>query len=155
MQRPTGVTVIAILQFLCAGVLVLGGLVFTLGMSAMSAVLAQRGNASGVGMGMLAGMGAAIGVVMILFAVLYGAVGYGMWNLKNWARIVTLVFTFIGAGIYLIGFMASLLHFNILGLFWDTLWLGVHGLIIWYLLQPGVAQAFQGGGGRMAMAAGR
>ena len=55
-----------------------------------------------------------------------GATGYGMWNLKNWARIVTLVFTFIGAGIQLISFTGSLLHFNIFGLFLSTLWLALY-----------------------------
>jgi hypothetical protein len=153
MQRPTGVTVIAILQFLGAGVLLLGGLVFMLGMGAIGALMAQRGNASGLSMGMLAGMGAVIGVVMIVFAVLYGVVGYGMWNLKNWARIVTLVFTVLGAMIQLFGLLSSLLHFHIFALIWGSFWLGIHGLVIWYLLQPNVVQAFEGGG--MARAAAR
>ncbi|HEV2114235.1 MAG TPA: hypothetical protein VGR50_08795 [Terriglobales bacterium] len=149
MQRPTGVTVIAILQFLAAGVLLLGGIAFMVGMGAMGAVMAQRGaggGPGGMGMGVLAGLGALLGVVLVALAVLYGITGFGMWNLKNWARIVTLIFTGLGAIFHGFSMLASLIHFHIFALIWGGMWLAVHVLIIWYLLQPDVVRAFESGG---------
>lgn len=144
MQRPTGVTVIAILQFIGAGFMVLGGFGLMLGMGMLGTVLAQRGNGGMAGMGVLAGMGAVLGVVVLFFAAIEGLIAWGMWNLKSWARIVTIVFAGLGGAFQALGLMASLIHFHIFGLLWNALWLGVNGLIIWYLVQPEVVQAFEG-----------
>ena len=154
MQRPTGVTVLAILQFISTGCMVLAGLGVMLGMGVVGAMLAQQGKAGGVGVGALAGMGAALGVIVLFFAVLQGVVAWGMWTLKNWARIINIVCTGLGAAFLALGLLGSLAHFNLFGLIWGAFWMGIYGLIIWYLMQPNVVQAFQSGG-TMAAGAGR
>ena len=53
-----------------------------------------------------------------------------------------------------LGLLGSLAHFNLFGLIWGAFWMGIYGLIIWYLMQPNVVQAFQSGG-TMAAGAGR
>ena len=70
MERPTGVTILAVLGFIATGLLVLAALVVLLG-GAMVANMAAR-----PGMGMIAGIGGAIiGVALLGFAVLYAVVG--------------------------------------------------------------------------------
>jgi hypothetical protein len=147
MNRPTGVTVLAVLQFIGAGCCVIGGLLMMVGGTFLAAILG-RATASGGGSTAMAGMGALIGVVggvfCLMLAVLYGAVGWGMWGLKNWARIVTIVLAAIGALFQVLGLMGSLLHFHIFALLWNVIWVGVNGFIVWYLIQPQVRAAFEG-----------
>ncbi len=147
MERPTGVTVLAVLQFIGAAFCVLAGLAFFfggtfIGALAGSAAGGGQGGATGAGLGML--IGAVGGVMFLIFAALYGVVGWGMWTLKNWARIVSLVLAAIGAVVQIPGVFVSLLHFRIGSMLWSIIWIGVNGLIIWYLLQPQVKLAFDG-----------
>jgi hypothetical protein len=146
MNRPTGVTVLAVLQFIGAACFVIGALLLMVGGTFVAAML---GNAARGGGGTaMAGMGALIGVVggvfCLMFAALHGVVGWGMWNLKNWARMVTLVLAGIGALLQVMGMMGSLLHFHIGLMLWHVIWLGVDAVIIWYLLTPEVKAAFEG-----------
>ena len=61
MQRPTGVTILAVLAFIGAGLLVVGALFSLLGGMLVSTMGASR-------MGMLAGVGAAVIAVFLLIA---------------------------------------------------------------------------------------
>jgi hypothetical protein len=146
MNRPTGVTVLAVFQFIGAGFCVVLALLMMVGGTFVAAILgnAARGNGGTA----MAGMGAIIGVVggvfLLILAALYGALGWGMWGLKNWARIVTIVLAAIGACLQVLGLMGSLMHFHIFALLWAIIWLGVDAAIIWYLLQPQVKAAFEG-----------
>jgi len=150
MQRPTGVILIAILQFFWTGVMVLIGIGLMLGMGIVGAILAQQGR---TGAGALEGLGAVFGVVFLFCAAMQGIVAWGMLMLKNWARIVTIVLTALGAAMIAFSLVMALTHFHIFAMLWNMIWGGVYGLIISYLLQPEVARAFQSGG--MAQAAGR
>ena len=147
MNRPTGVTVLAVLQFIGAGFCVIGGLLMMVGGTFLAAILG-RATASGEGSTAMAGMGALIGVVggvfCLVLAVLYGVVGWGLWGLKNWARIVTIVLAAIGALFQVMGMVGSMLHFRIGTMIWHLIWIGVNGLIVWYLVQPQVKSAFEG-----------
>lgn len=147
MNRPTGVTVLAVLQFIGAGFCVIGGLLMMVGGTFLAAILGRAG-AGGEGSIALAGMGALIGVVggvfCLVLAVLYGIVGWGMWGLKNWARMVTIVLAAIGALFQVLGMMGSMLHFRIGAMLWNLIWLGVNAVIVWYLIQPQVKAAFEG-----------
>ena len=85
MQRPTGVTILAVLAFIGAGLLVVGALFGLLGGMLVSTMSASR-------MGMIAGVGAAVlAVFLLIFAAVDVVVGVGLWKLKNWARILTIV----------------------------------------------------------------
>jgi hypothetical protein len=105
----------------------------------------QGGQGAGAGAGLFAGLGAAVGVVLLIFAVLYAVVGWGLLKLKEWARIVTLVLAGLGVLGALFGLVGAFTHFAVFILFWTVVRLAIAGWIIWYLLQPNVKAAFQGG----------
>lgn len=92
MERPSGVTILAVLAFIGAGMLVLAALLMFLG-GAMVANMAMR-----PGMGMIAGIGGAIlGILFLGFAALYAVIGTGMLKLQNWARILVIALSGLGA----------------------------------------------------------
>ena len=86
MERPTGVTILAVLGFVAAGMSVLAAIAMFLGGAFLSNVATRPG------LGALAGIGGAIiGVVFLGFAALYVVTGLGLWNLQNWARVLIIV----------------------------------------------------------------
>jgi len=86
MQRPTGVTILAVLAFIGAGLSVLVAIGAFLGGAVMSSMMANPR------FGMLAGVGAVIvGVFLLGIAVMDVVIGFGLWKLQNWARILTIV----------------------------------------------------------------
>lgn len=142
MGRPTGVTIIAVLDFIGAGVCVLAGLGMMLGGGVVATMMSQQ--QGGAGAGILGAIGAAAGVFFLVCAAVAVLLGWGLLKLKEWARIITIVFAAIGAVFSLIGMFAVLGHFAAVGIFVALIRLAINGLILWYLLQPHVKAAFQG-----------
>jgi hypothetical protein len=147
MERPTGVTVISIFQFIGAAFCILLAVGMLIGGSFVGAIIGtaaggDRAGATGVGIGMLVGVVG--GIAFLIIAALHVLVAWGMWTLKNWARMVTLVLAAIGAVMQVFGVLGSLLHFHIFALIWSMIVLGINALIVWYLLQPQVKAAFEG-----------
>lgn len=148
MDRPTGITILAILGFLF-GLLMAGlaALMFVGGAflgTMLGAAAAEGGEAAaGAGMaGMLVGFGAVIGGVMLVFAILYFAVGYGLWKLKNWARWITIILSGLGAVLGVLGLLGSLLAFEIISLVFQLVFLAIYAWILWYMFQSHVKEAF-------------
>ncbi len=137
MERPTGVTVLAVLAFVGTGLLVLAALGVLLG-GAMIANMAAR-----PGMGMVAGIGGAIlGVSFLGIAAVYAVMGIGFLKLQNWARILTIVLCGLGALFYALGILTALFHFHPAVVLWRAILLAVDVWIVLYLLKPHVKQAF-------------
>jgi hypothetical protein len=146
MNRPVGVTILAILVLIGAAFCVLGGIGMMLGGGMMATILSQQqAQGSAAGAGVLAGLGAVGGIVMLVIAVLYLLVGIGLWKLKNWARLVTVVLTAIGVVFQLFSLVTLLLHFNIFSVMVTVVVLAIQAVIIWYLLRADVKAAFMGG----------
>lgn len=141
MGRPTGVTVIAVLDFIGAGVCVVAGIAIMLGGGFIASMMGQQQGASA---GLLAAIGAAAGVFLLFCAAIAAFLGWGLLKLKNWARIVTIVFAALGALGGVFGIFAVLAHFAAIGMFWALCRLALNGWIIWYMLQPHVRTAFEG-----------
>jgi uncharacterized membrane protein (DUF2068 family) len=141
MGRPTGVTVIAVLYFIGAGICVLAGIGLMVGGGFVATMMNQQ---QGVPAGLLAAVGAGVGVLCLVFAAVAALIGWGLLTLKNWARIVAIVFAALGALGGLFGMFAILTHFAAIGIFFALCRLAINGLIIWYLLQPHVRTAFEG-----------
>ncbi|HXZ28517.1 MAG TPA: hypothetical protein VEG08_11030 [Terriglobales bacterium] len=146
MQRPTGVTVISILYFLGALFLTLCAVVF-IGMMSVAG-LGARAHEMGP-LAVLAGLGAVAGVVCLIFAVVAVVVGWGLWSLKEWARIVALIFSGLGLVGGVVGFLGAVLlrshlfpAFGVIGAVGGLVRIAINALILWYLLQPQVKQAF-------------
>ncbi|HSK43553.1 MAG TPA: hypothetical protein VLA83_06660 [Candidatus Binatia bacterium] len=106
-------------------------------------MLSQQGQGSAGAAGVLAGLGAAAGIFIIIIGGVGALVGFGLWKLKGWARIVSIVLAGIGGALQLLGMLGTLVHFNLFALMWGAFWVAVDALIIWYLLKPEVKAAFQ------------
>ena len=143
MQRPTGVTILAVLAFIGAGLLVAAALFSLLGGMLVSTMGASR-------MGMLAGVGAAVIAVFLLIAAAVDiVVGVGLWKLKNWARIITIVLIGIGLLGSVLSIVSPFGHMHVfffVFLIRRLILAAIYAWILWYLFQPNVKQAFSATG---------
>ncbi len=145
MQRPTGVTILAVLNFIAAAFCAL----FALGAGAIGAIVgasAAAGAQSRSPLAMIAGLGGAMAaVVFLLCAALSIVVGIGLLKLLNWARILTIVLAAIGLVFGLLGIVSGLAHLIIPALITQLIAVAICAWIVLYLLKPHVKQAFAGG----------
>lgn len=142
MQRPTGVTIIAILCFLGAALCVGVALLAFAGGAFVASMLANTPGASG----MAGSIGAIVGVFVLFFAVLYAATGYGLWALQNWGRIIAIVLVALGLIFGLLGLVPILTHmggaYGMGSIVGAAIRIAISAWILWYLLQPHVKKAF-------------
>ncbi len=124
MQRPTGITILAILAAI-AGVFGLLAAVALLGLGAV-------GGAAGLG-----GFVFVAGLFALAYAVLSLALAYGFWTLKSWAWP-------LGIGVQVLGIVQGVLQFlnDSSQLVGTVISLAIAALILWYLFQPNVKAAF-------------
>jgi len=147
MYRPVGVTILAILEFIGSGICALFGILVIVGAGA--GFLGSMTQSQGSGLGsLMAVIGGALSVFCFIFATIGALLGWGLWTLKNWARIIVMVFAILGA----LGTLLALLNLSSAIIVGVVIRLAINGLVIWYLLQPNVAAAFQGGQARTVSA---
>jgi hypothetical protein len=142
MQKPVGVIVIAVLDFIGTAILGCVGLLAFVAMGFLASRISEATNGQ-LPPAVIAGLGIFLGLFCLFFAAVAGALGYGMLSLKEWARIVQMVFAGIGIAFGLLGLLGAMLHFHVFGLIIVGIRLAINGAIIWYLLQPHVKAAFQ------------
>jgi hypothetical protein len=137
MERPTGVTILAVLAFIGAGLLVFAAL----GAMLMGGVMLSRMGAGPIGV--LGGVGVAVAaVIFLVIAVLYVVMGVGLLKVQNWARILTIVLVGLGALAQALGVLGALAHFHPFLFVWRAIFVAIDVWIIVYLLKPHVKQAF-------------
>ena len=137
MERPTGVTILAVLGFIGAGMLVLAAILMFIGGAILSNMAAYPMFA------MLGGIGGAIvAVVFLSFAALYVVTALGLLKLQNWARVLVIVLLGISVCFYALGLLGALVHFRVGLLIWRAMFAALDIWIILYLLKPHVKQAF-------------
>jgi len=124
MQRPTGVTIIAVLAALGGLFAILAGL-----------TLVGLGGLAGAAAG--GGYAALLGVLFLIYGVLALILAYGFWTLKSWAWP-------LGVGVEIFGIVSATLQFlndtsQVVSL---VISLAIAAVIIWYLFQPHVKAAF-------------
>jgi hypothetical protein len=140
-QKPVGVVVLAVLDFVGAGILALVALGLGVGLSIIGGMMHRPGMGAS-----MAAIGALGGLVVLILAACFALVGWGLWTLRNWARVVTIVLAALG----LLGSISSFFYIgagiHVSGIFWiwPVIRVAVNGVIIGYLLQPEVKQAFGG-----------
>jgi hypothetical protein len=139
MQRPTGVTILAVLYFLGAAFMGLAGLGFLVGGSAIAAAAAKS---AGPGAALFAAGGAIIGGFFLAIALLDLALGVGFIKLQNWARVIAIVLTGIGLLFGLFGLMSVMTHMLVFQMVFQLLVVGLEIWIVAYLSKPDVKQAF-------------
>ncbi len=138
MERPTGVTILAVLYFIGTAILGLCGLLFIVGGS----VLSSMARTGGPGSALLAMGGAVVGAIGIGLALLYLALGIGFIKLQNWARVVAIILTGIGVLFGILGLFSLLAHLIIFVLVFRLIILAIEIWILVYLFKPHVKQAF-------------
>ncbi len=122
MKRPEGVSIVSVYCYIAAGLMVLGAcavLVIPLIVGWVSTQDVQAREALPI----VAIVMAVIMLFLLALAVAYAAVGWGLWNLKPWARWGAIVLAILGLTNVPIG--------TIIGV-----------LILWYLFQPEARAAF-------------
>ncbi len=110
-SRPDGVTLVAIWHFIAAMFCVLGlcGMAFPF----MGLWIGARGDAEGAIFGTLALLFGALW--LIVFGVAFALTGWGLWQMRGWARVAAVVLAVLELLLFPIG--------TIIG-----------GLTLWYLL---------------------
>lgn len=119
-QRQDGVTLLAVYHFMLAGLLLLAtmGLAIPTFITAIVGIVEDSDALIATG---ILGLLAAVSMVSCLVML---AVGFGLWTLRQWARIATIALSVLGLMFVPIG--------TIIG-----------GATLWYLLQPEVAEQFR------------
>ena len=158
MERPRGVTILAVLSFLAALNTLLGGILLLAGFLDLRAIsfLLQIVTLVMYLFGMIAGCGShALGVLTLvlqippnliflayfLFPVLFGAIGFGLLKLQNWARWLVIALCILELIMAAVGYAVPrflLLRMGILGMAID-----VAALV--FLFQANVKEAFEAG----------
>jgi len=144
-QRPTGVTLIAVFFFIAgAGSLLSGVLVMAVPIPSVAQL---------TGTGGLVTFQIVVALLGVVLGALQIATGWGLWNLRDWARIAAIVILGLNAIGNLSSGIGLLIGVN-LPLFgrlslpgYGVLSLLVAGLMvwmIWYLFQPDVEMLFTG-----------
>lgn len=141
-QRPTGVTVLAILAFIGAACAVGFGLM-TLALAGLAGAGAAAGGSMG-GMAIIAGFGLLGSIFLFGMGALSIVVGIGLLRLRNWARLTTIVLSAIGVLMSVPGLFLSLMAFEVFSLVGQLIPVAINAVIVWYLLQPHVVAAFSG-----------
>jgi hypothetical protein len=142
VQRPAGVTIIAVLGIIFGAVVALAALWTWVG-AAMFSSVARRP------LGMMIGMGGAFaGVVLLGIAALVIVTSVGLLNLQEWARVLMIVLNAVHVAVSALGLMEAFRHIHMLFFFGMALrhivMLAIGVWIIVYLIQPKVKQAFRG-----------
>jgi multidrug transporter EmrE-like cation transporter len=129
---PTGVASIAIVFLLAAVYLGLVGMV----------MLSSPGAASmALGAPLLGGLELAGPYMFLLTAGVGALIGWGLLRLNNWARRAAIVVGFIGVVMLVPAVSAAAANFRA-SLPWGGLGIAVRVMIVWYLFQEPVREAF-------------
>ncbi|MGH9742256.1 MAG: hypothetical protein ACRD51_07870 [Candidatus Acidiferrum sp.] len=136
MERPTGVTILAVLYFFGAAFSALAALIFFAGGSMLSSM-------AGPAAGMFLSMGGVVlGAIFIGIAILDVAIAVGFLKLQNWARIVAIVFTGLALLRAAFSLLTLFLHFHVFGIMITFILAAIEIWILVYLFKPHVKQAF-------------
>jgi hypothetical protein len=121
-QRGDGLTLLAGYHFLVAGLFLLGTLILIFPAAILGIVgVADRSDAF---FGMI--VVGFVALITMALSLLYLAVGYGLWSLRQWARIAAIALAMISLFGIPIGTIAG-------------------AITLWHLLRPEVAAKFEQG----------
>ena len=136
-QRPVGVSIIAVLNWIGGGLLGMGGLFMLIIVVALGNVPTDPSGLTGpiVGLGMTLFL--VLTAVFVVLSVLTIAVGVGLWRLRPWAQITQIV---LGG----LSILSGLTNLSSRNLDTSTLCLFIPALVVvTYLLLPTTRAAFR------------
>jgi hypothetical protein len=124
-ERPTGITILAILAAIGGVFGIFGGLTIMLGGAALGVA---AGNAA------FAGLAGIFGALTVIIAIGYLAFAWGAWGLRPWAWT-------LGVGLAAVSIVLNL--FQLIGGNWGAIVsLAIAAAIAYYLFQPEIQAAF-------------
>ena len=129
---PSGVTAIAVGFFVSATYLAVLGMVMLASPGAVSMAL---------GAPLLGGLELAGPYMFLLIGGAGALIGWGLLRLNHWARRAAIVVAFIGVVLLVPSVSAAAVDFRA-SLLWSGLVIIVRVIIVWYLYQAPVAEAF-------------
>lgn len=133
VERPRGVTAVA------AAFLLAGAYLFVLGLT----MLARPGLVSmAAGANLLGGLALAGPYMFLLVGGLGAVIGLGLWRLHRWARWLAILAAIIGVVMLLPDVSTAMLDFRMGKLVWAGLGTIVRVMVVWYLFQEPVGEAF-------------
>jgi hypothetical protein len=142
MNRPTGVTVIAVLGFIASVLWAVAGVAMCMG-GAMFSRLAHSPMARLAGLG-----GAFVGVIVLGVAALGVVTALGLLNLRGWARVLTIIATGLSLLVAALGLVDALRYVHMAFFFGAfvrrAIVAAVDVWILTYLFQPSVKEVFRG-----------
>ena len=130
------VSLIAILFLLTAAYLIVLGAVMLFSPDTVS---------MSAGADLLGGLEVAGPYMFLLIAVVATAIGIGLLRLHNWARCLAIVTALLGMVLLLPSVSSAVLDFRIAQLIWGGLGVMVRAMIVWYLYQHPIKEAFTNG----------
>ncbi len=134
-ERPTGVTVLGILNIIGGALSLLSGIAFVLmGPMFQSIIMSSSAGMRGMHGYNIFPLFAYLGVAYIIAGVISILIGYGLLKGMKWSWWIEIIFSALG----LVGFISML----VLGIIPAIIPLAINGLIIYYLLQPHVKYYF-------------
>jgi len=132
-ERPTGVTAVAIAFLLAAAYLLVVALTMLVRPGLVSMV---------AGAELLGGLELAGPYMFLLVAGAGLAVAFGLLRLQRWARWMAILIAIIGMVLLLPSVSSALIDFRFGRLVWGGLGVIVRSMIVWYLFQEPVKEAF-------------
>lgn len=166
VNRPTGVTIIAVLTIIIGIIAIFGGLslvVLGVFLSAAPISLTENSNTTTITDDMTPQlvqffgiMAAIVGAVLLAIGIGYIVMTYGLLKGKGWARTITVILVIVGIGIQILSavtgpvFSASFLITSdvdatnslILGILGSVIGIAISILILYYLYRPNVKSYF-------------
>ncbi len=133
MERPSGVTGIAVIFFVAAAYLI------SLGITMLTAPGAV---AMAWGAPLLGGLELAGPYMFLLAGGITALIGWGLRRLNNWARWVAILAAGIGAFVLVPSVSGAVVYFNFAALAWGGLGIMLRVAVIWYLFQEPVKDQF-------------
>jgi hypothetical protein len=132
MNRPTGVTILAVLDFCGVFLAILLGCAFLFG-GALSAAL---------GMPLIGASAVVAAACCFAGAVLAVFNGIGLLKLQNWARILTIVLVVLSLIGAVLGVLNGVFHFRIFLTVREIIVAGIDLIILRYLFKAEIKSAF-------------
>ncbi len=127
--RPAGVTILAVLAILIGILGLLAGIAI-IGLSALISTSTLLGVAGGI----LSGLGMIIGGIVVVFSLIWLAVGFGFLNGKSWAWTLGMIFSVLS----ILGAIA----FTAIGSYTSIVGVVIWGMMIYYLTRTRVKSFF-------------
>lgn len=138
--RPTGVTLIALYNYLAALMLAMFGIALLVGGKLISML-------GGADSGILPRTGFMIGVVggsiFLAFAVVYAIAGFGMWSMREWARTLSIILAVISLVFSLPSLLLLAMTMQMFMGSYRIARIAISVFILWYLFQAETKAAFR------------